>query len=74
MMTDADELTAARRWASARTAEDAARRMEKLAEDLERVILSMPDTDKDRERCDAAALAYRESARIVREEGGDVDG
>lgn len=64
-------LTDARRWSARQLAVDAAKRMERLAELLERP----PTRDGiERERCDAAALAYRESARIVREEGGVSDG
>lgn len=65
------KLIEARRWAAQQVAKDAAKRMEQLAESLER-----PPTTPgiERERCDAAAFAYRESARIVREEGGVTDG
>lgn len=64
------KLIEARRWAAQQVAKDAAKRMEQLAESLER-----PPTTPgiERERCDAAAFAYRESARIVREEGGVTD-
>lgn len=64
-------LIEARRWAAQQVAKDAAKRMEQLAESLERLLPTMSGVE--RERCEAAASAYRESARIVREEGGSTD-
>jgi hypothetical protein len=67
-----NELAEARKWAAQQVAKDAAQRMEKIAESLERLLSTM--TGIERERCEAAVSAYRESARIVREEGGVSDG
>jgi hypothetical protein len=70
-LAKAGELTEARQWAARQVAKDAAKRMERHAESLERLLPTMSGVE--RARCEAAASAYRESARIVREEGGVTD-
>lgn len=72
MAVSEDQLTQARRWAAEQCAKDAAQRIDRLAESLERLLPKMYGVELS--RCEAAASAYRESARIVREEGGVTDG
>lgn len=62
------ELCEARKWAARQTAHAAAKQIERHAESLERLLPTMGGIE--RARCEVAASAYRESARIVREEGG----
>jgi hypothetical protein len=68
MTAQADELVEARRWTSAQVAKDAAKRIERYADSLKKLLPTMSGVE--RERCEVAILAYQHAARVVREEGG----